>query len=330
MVGMTPRAEAAAYYASIGWRTFPLAVRSKAPLIPAAHPEGDPLRGKCKGECGRQGHGLYDATVDPQVVDAWWARSPWSNVGVATGVASDLLVVDLDGAAGAASWERLEEEHGCHVSTLVQRTGGGRHLVFHYPPGVEIGNSAKRLGRGIDTRAEAGYIVVAPSVHPNGRPYAWVWPDGYSAASGHGNGVLGPPTARQWHIPQQPAQCPPWITDALLEARPRAKAAALTVQLAPIPAGLPRHLRARASEAPGADRSEQTWALILSAVEWGLSDGETMALALAHRPTTDKYGDGDRARAEVAAILAKVRPDHDHVGRPCDRAGCAHRPDWMR
>ncbi len=324
---MTPRAEAALYYASLGWRTFPLGIRRKVPLIPSAHPEGDPLHGVCKGECSRDGHGCLDATIDRGRVLAWWQRAPWANVGVATGAASGLLVVDLDGAEGAASWERLEAEHGFHVSTLTQRTGsGGRHLLFHYPAGVELGNTAGRLGPGIDTRAEAGYIVVAPSVHPSGHHYRWLWPDGYPAVSG--NGLQEPPTRQQWRIPRQPAQCPPWIVDALLEARPRAKIAAGTIQRAPVPPGLPRHLRARASEAPGADRSEQTWALVLAAVEWGLSDGETLALAQSHQPTTDKYG--TRADAEVARIISAVRPDHDHIGLPCDRAACTHRPEWMR
>jgi hypothetical protein len=66
---------------------------------------------------------------------------------------------------------------------------------------------------------------------------------------------------------------------------------------------------------------------VASAVEWGLGDGQVIALALAHRPTKEKYG--TRADREAARMLAKVRPDHAHVGQPCDRAGCVNRPAWM-
>jgi hypothetical protein len=58
-------------FALCNWPVFP--GNSKYPAIPNAHPEGDPLRGKCKGECGRHGHGVLDATTDlPTVID-WWA-----------------------------------------------------------------------------------------------------------------------------------------------------------------------------------------------------------------------------------------------------------------
>jgi hypothetical protein len=95
-----------------------------------------------------------------------------------------------------------------------------------------------------------------------------------------------------------------------------------------VPADLPRHLRDRLEEAAVVgQRSEQTAGLIAAAVEWGYDDGQVIALALAHRPTTEKYG--ARADREAARMLAKVRPDHAHVGQPCDRAGCPNRPRWM-
>jgi hypothetical protein len=94
-----------------------------------------------------------------------------------------------------------------------------------------------------------------------------------------------------------------------------------------VPADLPKHLRDRLEEAPNGDRSAQTAGLVVAAVEWALSDGEVIALALVHRPTREKYG--ARADREAARMLAKVRPDHTHVGQPCDRAGCANAPRWM-
>lgn len=71
--------------------------------------------------------------------------------------------------------QRLILDHGPEVyDTLRAVTGsGGDHLYFRRPAGLEIGNSAGRLGPGLDVRAIGGYVIAPPSVHPNGRPYAW-------------------------------------------------------------------------------------------------------------------------------------------------------------
>ena len=58
-------------YAAAGWSVFPL--DGKQPALRSAHPHGDPLRGRCHGECGRLGHGLYDGSTDPEKVTAMFA-----------------------------------------------------------------------------------------------------------------------------------------------------------------------------------------------------------------------------------------------------------------
>jgi hypothetical protein len=70
--------------------------------------------------------------------------------------------------------------------------------------------------------------------------------------------------------------------------------------------------------------------LVAAAVEWGLEDGEVLALALAHRPTRERrQAKGTNIHADVVRLLAKHRPAHAHVGQPCDAAGCANAPSWM-
>jgi hypothetical protein len=71
--------DAALHYSEKGWPVFPLAPRSKHPLIPAR--DG--------------GRGLHDATTDAAVIQAWWEAHPTANVRLRTGVAFD--VIDLDG-----------------------------------------------------------------------------------------------------------------------------------------------------------------------------------------------------------------------------------------
>lgn len=95
-----------------------------------------------------------------------------------------------------------------------------------------------------------------------------------------------------------------------------------------VPTDLPRHLRDRVAEVatPG-QRSEQTAALVAASVEWGLDDSQILAMALQHAPSREKYA--SRTASEVARLLSKYRPNHQHIGQPCDRAHCSHMPPWM-
>jgi hypothetical protein len=168
---------AALGYLERGWAVLPVAPRGKVPLTR---------------------HGLLDASHDRAQVEAWWRRRPDANIGVATGPPSGLLVVDLDGREGLGSWARLEARHGPVLTLEAMTGGGGVHLVYGYPAGVNLGNSAGRLGPGIDSRGRGGYVLVAPSVHPSGRRYAW---------TGRGETPI--------------AQAPPWLVELLRPPPPR-------------------------------------------------------------------------------------------------------------
>ncbi|UOF79581.1 replicative helicase [Caudoviricetes sp.] len=140
---------AALYYASLGWPVFPLAPREKMPLYSKAN----------------GGQGLKDATTDADRISAWWTAHPTANIGLATGGAAKLFVVDVDGEDGEASLMR----YGALPVVPESRTGKGRHLLFTY----DARNTAGKLGPKIDTRGDGGYIVAPPSVHPNGARYRW-------------------------------------------------------------------------------------------------------------------------------------------------------------
>lgn len=114
-------------------------------------------------------HGCKDATRDPDRIRAWWTAMPDANIGVATGEVSNIYVLDVDGDEGLEAL--LDLGHGI-PGTLTQHTpSGGLHLVFVYP--TVVGNSARKIGPNLDTRGDGGYIVVAPSLHPNGGRYRW-------------------------------------------------------------------------------------------------------------------------------------------------------------
>jgi Bifunctional DNA primase/polymerase, N-terminal len=168
---MTVLRDAALEYAERGVPVLPL--RGKLPAIPAAHRPGDPLYQQCKGECGRQGHGVHDATCDPDQVQAWWRRWSHANIGLRTGVLFD--VIDVDGERGRRSLQRFLVEHagGVPIGGPRVRTGSGAgwHL-YVAPTGLpdHIG-----VLEGVDYRAADRYVVAPPSHHPTtGRRYLWV------------------------------------------------------------------------------------------------------------------------------------------------------------
>lgn len=151
------RGDLALSYARRGFLVLALQPRSKVPL-----------RQVCP-------HGVKDATADEDTIRFWWTLEPDANIGIATGARSSLLVLDIDpDHGGEESLIGLEDKCGRLPDTVQSLTGGyGRQLFFRYPCGEQIGNSSGKLGPGLDTRGEGGYVVAPGSVHPNGRRYEW-------------------------------------------------------------------------------------------------------------------------------------------------------------
>lgn len=102
----------------------------------------------------------------PEEVTKWFISAPLANVGIVTGRVSNLAVVDLDGPEGIAYGLSLGL-----VSPATVRTGNGRQLYYRHP-GDSVCNAVKKYP-GIDVRGDGGYVVAPPSMHPNGKSYAW-------------------------------------------------------------------------------------------------------------------------------------------------------------
>jgi predicted P-loop ATPase len=165
-----PLVDWARFYAALGWPVFPC--KGKLPVFPAAHKRGDPLRGKCKGECGRTGHGFYDATLDLKKIDVWFWGSGL-NIGTPTGRGRSALDVDPRNG-GDETLRELERTYGPLPRTwLVHTGGGGEHHYFKDPPqGFKSGKID--LGPGLDVQNEGHYCLLPPSIHPDtGNRYVW-------------------------------------------------------------------------------------------------------------------------------------------------------------
>lgn len=157
-------------YAHHGWAVFPL--RGKVPAILNPHPKGSPERQACKGECGLQGHGVLDATTDLGVITYWWGVV-YRGANIGARVPENMFVLDVDPRhGGLESLAALEQSYSPLPETLTTISGrgdGGRHYFYRRPPGKL---SAKHLGPGLDLKTSSGYVVMAPSIHPDsGDPY---------------------------------------------------------------------------------------------------------------------------------------------------------------
>ncbi len=135
----------------------------------------------CKGnKAPLTPHGFKEASCDPARIGAWWDAHPQALIGLPTGLVNKVFVLDIDndaitGKDGDASLAALIRAHGPLPETVEALTPrGGRHLYFVHPgPTWEVPNSASKLGPHIDVRGDGGYVIVAPSVLPDGRFYAW-------------------------------------------------------------------------------------------------------------------------------------------------------------
>lgn len=174
-------ARAARWYGRQGVAIFPLAPGTKKPLFRKVHETVEEQK-ECAGQCGKDGHGLYDATTDPNTINRWWTANPQANIGLRTGLQVD--VIDVDGPRGILTYSQQIVHGGCpegccddghcpgdggatmrelagEVLAVAQTRGenGGLHLYVR-PTGDA--NGANILP-GIDYRGDGGYVVAPPS-----------------------------------------------------------------------------------------------------------------------------------------------------------------------
>jgi len=110
------------------------------------------------------------ATTDPATIRSWWRRYARPNIAMATGRPSGVVVLDIDprhgGDESLLGLPPLPETVECLTG------GGGRHIYFAWP-GFEVRCRPNAFGPGLDLKADGGYVLLPPSVHPSGRRYEW-------------------------------------------------------------------------------------------------------------------------------------------------------------
>jgi len=125
-----------------------------------------PLHTRAKTPATR--HGTHDASADIDRITSWWARHPDHNIGVRP--PQGTVVLDVDPRNGGD--DALAELVGRHEplpETWTCCTGsGGRHIWLR-----ASGPFRGQLCTGVDLKSHSGYLVVPPSIHPNGQRYRW-------------------------------------------------------------------------------------------------------------------------------------------------------------
>ena len=145
-------------YSKRGWRVLPIKPNEKRPPMSAWQDA---------------------ATTEVATIENWWTQLYRGHgIGVATGSASGIFVLDVDVSdqkAGDETLASLEDRFGGLPPTpTVNTPSGGVHYYFCYPPGVEIRNDAgRRLGEGLDIRGDGGQVVAPPTTRAQGG-YEWV------------------------------------------------------------------------------------------------------------------------------------------------------------
>jgi len=137
-------------YAKHGYHVFPCEPRGKAPLT----------------DLVRRGH--LNATTNPRTIRRWWTKKPRANIGLYA-KKSGVIIVDVDDEAKFGAWL---EEHDIEIPFTIEQLsgGGGRHIWFKDPGCKVVGKIP-----GADIKSN-GYVIVAPSTHPNGEYYKAIDP----------------------------------------------------------------------------------------------------------------------------------------------------------
>src|SRR5262249_8595679 len=124
------------------------------------------------GKHPRTQNGIRDATRDPTEIERFWSKWPDANIGIATGPASGIAVIDIDPRnGGLETFENLEADLGRLPKTPMAWTGGdGAHLMFNLP---QIAVSKAGAGPGVDVLGDGCMMVAPPSRHVSGDRYSW-------------------------------------------------------------------------------------------------------------------------------------------------------------
>lgn len=211
------------YTRSFAWQVFPVhvgretgEVREDGSKVILCTCGKDDSTDTSPGKHPRTMNGLKDATGNREQLADWcnrWSKTNWA---VRTGKTktTNIVVIDVDPRhGGLESVEKLKGEGYELPETMTHRSpGGGPHYLYDLLNGQELPSKTNAFGEqypGIDIKGNDGYVLIPPSVGPNGIPYevinsggkaelpAWV----FDKMKGGAPGAGGQPRSR-FKLPQ--------------------------------------------------------------------------------------------------------------------------------
>lgn len=167
LLGGTPSAgghnlRVALKLASQGFPVFPC--RAEAATIDGrVYKEKSPLVPK----------GFKAASTKEDQIRRWWTKWPNALVGMPTGKASGFAVLDLDRHKADEDGVKALKALGFDPKDLTpirtKTAGNGFHLWFKWREGIT--NSDRHLPKGVDVRAEGGFVIAPGSRFEDGREW---------------------------------------------------------------------------------------------------------------------------------------------------------------
>ncbi|MFT4264107.1 MAG: bifunctional DNA primase/polymerase [Nocardioides sp.] len=111
-------------------------------------------------------HGFHEASADRRVIESWWRRHPEANIGVPTGTAGGVDVVDVDIHRSGSGFEAIQQARRAGLidgwAWMVRTPSGGLHAYFLRTDDLPQ-RSWQLPSKHIDFRGDGGYIIVPPS-----------------------------------------------------------------------------------------------------------------------------------------------------------------------
>ena len=149
--------EWALFYLEKGFSVIPIAYRDKRPLI------------KWKEYQSRR--------PSREEVEKWFKGKQKINIGIVCGrVSGNLVVLDFDNKEVFKKFlsSLPPELKDAFNFTWIIETGRGYQVPFRLEDENAVPRTKPKLIEGVDIKAEGGYVVVPPSIHPSGKQYKFI------------------------------------------------------------------------------------------------------------------------------------------------------------
>lgn len=120
--------------------------------------------------------------ADADTISEWFLNGVTRNIAVVCGKVSGVVCLDVDGEEGKRFLQEQKEKGNSLTKTIVAKSSRGFKYFYKYPKNVSAELSTRPgIVPQIDFISNAHYVLLPPSVHPDGSFYTWV--KGFSPAN---------------------------------------------------------------------------------------------------------------------------------------------------